>query len=329
MSSGLLKYMIGAGNMAIPSVRTTLPVSALAGTLISILLCGQAFALTVYDVIQLSSKNYSDNEIIKLIQATNSAFKLTAEDLPRLLEAGVNDSVIQVMLTTTPDNTRTPTENINITTVPTSSTAVFATAVKQIAGGHFVYDPVQEAGSAHHHGAISLAGIRVFIVRDEAAFPSIEARARRVVKQLEQASMIGEGSFHPGHFAGGSSIEFHGEKIHSPLIILKVTTADAYAYQRRSGRTLTPDILAAYWSDLLSDYWSITINKVAPTRLAGLHEGEALIALHEQWTSLSSTSTAQLADAAQRLPRQEQQHLLHLATTVPRDYLINPSHLAE
>jgi len=46
----------------------------------------QASALTVYDVIQLSNKNYSDQDIIALVKATDSAFALKADDVSRLVE---------------------------------------------------------------------------------------------------------------------------------------------------------------------------------------------------------------------------------------------------
>ena len=62
----------------------------------------QATAITVYDVIQLSKKSYSDQDIIALIEATDSAFELKADDIVRLVELGVNEPVIQAMLKAVP-----------------------------------------------------------------------------------------------------------------------------------------------------------------------------------------------------------------------------------
>ena len=62
---------------------------------------GQASALTVYDVIQLSGKNYSDQDIVTLIKVTNSAFELKAEDIPRLTDLGVSETMIRAMLKAT------------------------------------------------------------------------------------------------------------------------------------------------------------------------------------------------------------------------------------
>ena len=52
-----------------------------------------AWAVSVYDVIELSRQGYSDEEIVKVIRTTRSVFKLTAEDIPRLKNLGVNEVV--------------------------------------------------------------------------------------------------------------------------------------------------------------------------------------------------------------------------------------------
>lgn len=57
-----------------------------------------ATALTILDVVQLSQRNYSDAQIIEIIEATNAVFELEATDLPRLKELGVTEAVIRVML---------------------------------------------------------------------------------------------------------------------------------------------------------------------------------------------------------------------------------------
>ena len=67
---------------------------------------GQVSALTVYDVIQLSAKNYSDQDIVTLIKVTNSAFELKAEDIPRLTDLGVSETMIRAMLKATHLETR-------------------------------------------------------------------------------------------------------------------------------------------------------------------------------------------------------------------------------
>ena len=318
------------------------------GAVIALFLCGQAIALTVYDVIQLSGKNYGDDDIIALFQATNSAFEIKAEDIPRLMELGVSETVIQAMLKAVPKEivahpvatspatspgaaiSPTPIEHAPGSGIAANTATVFIAPSKTIAGGSLDFQPFREPGAGrHHHSAVNLAGVRLLILRDEGSFSSVATRADAVVRRLERAASAGEGAFHPDHAAGRDSVMFYGRNTYRPMMILKISHVDAHAYQQRSGRAVSPTLLAAYWSDLLSDYWSIAVNGATPTRLSDLHEGEALEALYEQWKTSSETETARLADAARLLPGQEQKHLLRLATTVPHDFLINGSHLAE
>lgn len=307
-----------------------------------------AYALSIYDVIQLSQKDYSDQDIMALIQATDSAFELKAKDIVRLKKLGLSESVIQAMLKGTPEETgarpasgssapshaAATTHNHNepapVNSAQASAVTSFETPEKTVAAGRFDYESFQETGSGrHHHSAVNMAGVRLLVLRDEGSFPSVVARANAVVKRLKRAELAGEGTFLPGSATTDNQVMFYGRNADRPVIILKVSHSDARAYQRRSGRTVTPALLAAYWSDLLSDYWSIVINRVAPDRLSDLHEGEVLKALYKQWKKSSEMESAQLVDAARLLPRRQQQHLLRLAITVPHDFLISGSHLAE
>lgn len=292
--------------------------TVVAGVVVAWSLCGQAFALTVYDVIQLSRKNYSDDDITALIQVTDSAFALKAADVTRLMELGVSERVVQAMLKAVPDETAaTPPET------------VFTGLATTVAGGHFAHKPFSESGvGRHHHSVVTLAGFRLLVLRSEGSFPSVAARGDAVVKQLGRAASMGSGTFRPDHSVGHGMVVFYGKNVQNPMIILKVSDSDALAYQQRSGRKVTPALLAAYWSDLLSDYWAIVVNKAAPARLSGLHEGEALDSLFEQWEKSRKAGSARLGDTARLLPRQMQQHLLQLATTVPHDFSVRGSHQA-
>lgn len=61
-----------------------------------------AYAVSIYDVIQLSRKGYDGREILGILEATNSVFELTAEDVVRLKGLGVDEAVIEKMLALTP-----------------------------------------------------------------------------------------------------------------------------------------------------------------------------------------------------------------------------------
>jgi len=306
-----------------------------------------ASALSVYDVIQLSQKNYSDQDIVSLIQATNSAFALNAEDIVRLNQMGISEPVIQAMLEAIPDvtaanppagypppppvteNNPDHTEHTQTNSSHTSSTTVIVAPTNHTAEGLFGFEPYGEAGSGHHHhNAVNLAGVQLFILRNEGGFPTVAERSSTIVKRLEKAAAAGTGTFRPNPETTSDSVMFYGRDSDVPVTILNVSQSDAIAYQRRSGRAVTPAVLAAYWSDLLSDYWSIVINQSAPERLSDLHEGEVLQSLYEQWEISSVTESAKLEDAVQLLPRQQQQHLRRLAITVPHDFKISDIHLA-
>lgn len=296
---------------------------------IALFLSSQVFALTVYDVIQLSTKKYSDKDIITLIEVTNSAFELKAEDIPRLLELGVSETVIQTMLKAVPEQTAShppppsSPQTSSVVVVPKANHPEPAATKTLIAGGGFNVKPYQEPGSGHHHHqAINLAGVNLLVLRHKGGFSSIKKRANAAVTQLGLAVLAGKGTFQPSTINATRVVMFYGQNASQPIYILNISTADAYAYQLRSSRKVTPTLLAAYWSRLLTDYWSITVNDVNPVQLSDVHEGEALKNLYQQWIKPPVIPTARLQDAAQLLSSQTQQHLQHLATRVPRDFLL-------
>ena len=84
---GIARGVLGAGALALV-MALTLPIPAA--------------ALSIVDIIQLSQNDYSEEEIIKLIEVTESAFELEAADLPRLKDLGVREAVIRVMLERVP-----------------------------------------------------------------------------------------------------------------------------------------------------------------------------------------------------------------------------------
>src|SRR6202162_3011905 len=77
-----------------PSISPAVPVLIL----LLVLLPASLAAISVFDVIRLSQERYSDAEIIRLIQTTDSRFVLSAEDSVRLRNAGVTEGVIREML---------------------------------------------------------------------------------------------------------------------------------------------------------------------------------------------------------------------------------------
>jgi len=307
--------------------------SFIVATLLTLIFSGQVFALTVYDVIQLTHKGYSDQDIIALIEATDSAFELNAEDVLRLAEVQVSETVIQSMLKAIPSET--PATSNTIPSPPEQGVASDIrhdpTNISTItARPRFNSRPFEEDSSGtHHHQAVTLSGLNLFILRDEGQHPSISARADLIVKRLEDAVTEGKGTFRPIHKDGKNSVVFYGRDSLRTVIIVAISQQDARAYQQRSGRRVMPELLASYWSDLLSDYWSIAISGEPPTRLTRYHEGEALQALYENLATSADTNAIQLADALTLFPRQEFDPLTKLATTIPREFAVDSPHIEE
>ena len=81
-----------------------------------------AWAVSIYDVIELSRQGYSGEDIVNIVRTTRSVFKLTAADIPRLKELGVSEAVIRVMLESGPANLSgaesAPSINIDLEPIP-------------------------------------------------------------------------------------------------------------------------------------------------------------------------------------------------------------------
>jgi len=297
----------------------------------------QVMAITVYDVIQLSKKSYSDQDIIALIEATDSAFELQADDISRLAELGISEPVIQAMLKAVP--TGQPAEHVpdrapgQYVTNPEDNQSGHVTAIagitsdKLVARAEISLETMDEPGSGrHHHQVITVSGIQLLVLRDEGAYSSVIARARAVADNLGAVSALDGGQFQPVHAEGRDAVMFTATGTSRSIIVVSVSARDASAYQRRSGRRVTPDLLAAYWSDLLADYWSLALDGCPPDRLANLHDGEALQELYDMLDVSIANKADRLSGAFQSLPNKEQEHLLRLAVSVPGDYKFTDEH---
>lgn len=300
----------------------------------------QVMAMTAYDVIQLSKKSYSDQDIIALIKITDSAFELQADDISRLVELGVSDVVIQAMLKAVPAEPQVYSApgsapgkyyESRFDQKPGNEAAtVYITPGNSVPHADINSEPLEEPGSGgHSHQVITLAGIRLFVLRDEGGYPTVTARVMAVTDRLSSASAMNDGQFHPAHVAGSDAVVFTVAGTGRTITVISVSAQDASAYQRRSGRPVTSDLLAAYWSDLLTDYWSLALGGQSPDRLTTVHEGEALQELYNALDASIDNNTDRLTGAFQSLPRQERDHLSQLAMSVPRTFNATNEHTGE
>lgn len=232
--------------------------------LLAVLLPACLGAISVFDVIRLSQGWYSDAEIIRLIQTTDSRFVLSAEDTVRLREAGVTESVIREMLSR-PAPRREPEPSV-------SDGAVLRSRPEPLFSG----SPYQEgSGDRHGNAVVTLAGIEVLIVRDEAGFSSPLARARTVAQTLNTLPASGRFAVRAGR---DSKVIFESSD-GSATDIVRVTATDVAAYRAGGHRQVSSETLSSFWAALLNDYWAIAVTGRPPRSLADSRERQALARL--------------------------------------------------
>lgn len=301
-----------------------------------------ASAVSLYDIIELSRKGFSDEEIVDVMEATESTFELTAEDIPRLRNFGISELVIRKMRETMPAEQRETTVILQdvsssgqTTNRPTLYRANDPSDTKYVSGtiaepltevnsvlpaaapAQFFLVPVREEGAGGHtHLAVEFGGVPLLIFRDEGQYPSVNDRGREVARHLEDARRLGNGEFRPVHVNGVDSVVFSHD-FNTQLSIVSVSNRDAYAYDVRSERRVSPETLAAYWSALLNDYWAIAVKRHPPNELVRLHKGDALALLFDV---IANDGVQNLDLAVERLPYSVREHLENLAFAVPDDF---------
>ena len=284
---------------------------------VAVLLPASLAAISVFDVIRLSQGRYSDEDIIRLIETTDSRFVLSAEDTVRLRQAGVTESVIREMLARpAPRQESEP-----------SAPGAVANASRGDGARHgvrpeplFAGSPYQEKSADRHaHAAVTLAGIEVLIVRDRAGFPSSLARARAIAQTLNSLATPAPGRFAARAVGRDSKVTFEGSD-GAATDIVTVTPADVAAYRVGGGQQVSSGTLASFWAALLNDYWAIGVAGKPPRYLVDSREGQALERL-----SLAVRLPAGPRDAAavraglDSLGRADREHLKKLPAAVPED----------
>ncbi len=295
-----------------------------------LLLTSPAAAMSIFDTIQLSKNGYSDQAIIDLIEATDSGFALKAEDLSKLKNLGVSEAVIRAMLGRTAASARIRNsaehEDHSDESRPEASrgSSHYEQSMLTIAGssGRFSLRSMDEKGGGGHvHLTLDLEGLRLLVLRDEAGYASIESRGRTIVRRIEEAWAEARGEFRARRLGANAEVVFvadsPGESSKSTRI-MTVSGGDAQGYELRSGRGVTRDLLARYWADLFSDFWSLDHGDRAK-RLLAIHEGEALALLGESLAQPERFERS-LRSALKNLPAASRHHLQRLAETIPPQY---------
>ncbi|MES1956339.1 hypothetical protein [Salinisphaera hydrothermalis] len=288
-----------------------------------------AQALSVYDIIQLSKADYSDDQLIRLVDTTNAVFELDAGDITRLKKLGVSEPVIRRMLQS-PASQEDEADAAGASAIagqsgPESRSSIPRTASAAPSPPAAIFDVqsmTEQAAGGHQHAGVMLDGATVLVLRDEAGYNSVLARARAVAKSLDQAARDDEGQFRSvSDDAQAPEVYFYGPAGRASRI-LAVSAHDAYAYDARSVVHVTPRVLADYWAALLNDYWALALRQQAPSHLTGLHPGDALQLLYRKLGPEASVmdDPRQFRQTVTQLPGTARQHLESLARSVPEGF---------
>ena len=296
--------------------------------LLAVLLPASLAAISVFDVIRLSQGRYSDEEIIRLIETTDSRFVLSAEDTVRLRKEGVTESVIREMLSRpAPQQPQQKSEPPRSGSAASLSGPPAGTSSGGDAGRGrrpeplFAGSPYEETSPDHHaQAAVTLAGIEVLIVRDAAGFSSPLARARAVAKTLNSLAASASGRFADRAAGRDAKVVFEGSD-GAATDVVRVTPADVAAYRVvGGGRLVSSGTLASFWAALLNDYWAVGVAGKPPRYLVGSREGQALERLSRAVRLPAGPRDAAAVRAGlDSLGRTDREHLRKLPTAVPED----------
>ncbi|NOX70000.1 MAG: hypothetical protein GXP15_12485 [Gammaproteobacteria bacterium] len=296
-----------------------------------------AGAVNIYDVIELSRQGYDDEQIVDIVNVTHSVFKLTAADIPRLKKLGVSEVVIRVMLGSGPvDLSRAesfPRVGVDRESTISSDIARLndddaefespqsakGSARIDRAARFSLQTVLEEAAGDQEHLYVTILGAPVLILGDEGQFRSVEDRGKAIVRNLQEAARMGDGGFRLLRSDDTVQVVYHSADLRE-LPVITLNSRDIHAYDVRSERRVTANVLASYWAALLNDYWAMSVQGRSPSRLVNLHRGGALKLLFESVNANDTRQSGNQESAVEQLPAEIQGHLERLATAVPDDF---------
>jgi hypothetical protein len=164
---------------------------------------------------------------------------------------------------------------------------------------------------------VTLAGIEVLILRDEAGFSSPLARARTVAQTLN--TLPASGRFAVRAAGRDSRVIFEGSD-GSARDIVRVTAADVAEYRAGGHRQISSETLSSFWAALLNDYWAVAVTGRPPRSLSDSRERQALARLSRAVRLPAGTRDAAAVRAGfDSLGPTDRELLRKLPTLIPED----------
>ena len=330
-----------------PSTRRALLVL----TALALLVAPATFAVSLYDVIQLAKNGYRENQIIGIIEATDSRFQVDADTVITLKREGVPEKVIEAIVSRSdgapesmreepaPRDERWRTEGDRAPAAPEERPQRHDDAEpaprREAVPDRDAHD---DAGSrAHEHPAASsrtstVRGLsfNAFAFAEEGSghhehvavalgdVPILIVRAEAGFRSTEARAAAIAGSLNRA-LARGVGVAAEGDSVvltdASRGEVLRVSRGDVVALRSRSAGRVDAQRTAVYWASLIQDYLDLAQGD-EPARLAGSGI-EAVRSLYRGAGSEAAVSSSSLSVSLDRLPPEERQELLDLARGIP------------
>ena len=200
-------------------------------------------------------------------------------------------------------------------------------AVPHAPGRHFRAHDIAEPGAGHHHHAVvTVNGLALLVIRDEGAYKTPRDRAESVARALEESLHQGDRIFVADADAERPGVYVVSHHCAYPRLLLRVTRADAAAYSRRSGRAVSQEILAEWWTALLKDFIAVLFIDQAPQVVTSTHAGQALLEIRSRLSQLDGSSGSadeRVQRVTAALPLEVRELLRSLAFSVPDEFAVS------
>lgn len=175
----------------------------------------------------------------------------------------------------------------------------------------------------HEHALVQLVDIPLFVIRDEDVFRTTADRATAIARVLQEALHAGDRFFvigNDGELPAIQSVSHHGGY---PTLVIRVTSGDAAAYARRSGRDVDQRLLAEWWLAVLKDVFGVVFFNEAPEFTVSADAAESLSVLREKLWGAGQTepvSPERLVAGEALLSANTQRELRILGFRVPPEF---------
>lgn len=295
-----------------------------------------AFAVSLYDIIQLAKKGYRDNQIISIIETTDSRFQVDADTVLTLKREGLSEKVIQAIVARSDGPPDTSRDTVREEQPPRDAQPSSRDDGWRTRGDRA---PAAQAEPPHQHDEADADDDHA--VPSKATVPAGHAHPATSATSFSYFPFEENGAGHHQHIAlalgdvpiivlrsegGYASI---AQRAHAAadalnravseglaltssndgviarassgeaIPILRVERGDVVSLQRRSAGVTAPARIASYWAALLGDYVDLAAGR-EPTHLASSGIG-SIRSLYRELAAAPASNDRATAEASTSL----------------------------